>query len=182
MRCGIMYRQIDTLHAHMHTHTHTHTHMCFPGASDGKESACNPGDSGSIPGLGRPPGEGNGNPLQYSWWKIPWTEEAGELQSMGLQKLGHDWETFTSFHIYIYIHIYIYVCVCTNKKRLKTCLLKGYNSEFLKWGRSVGVIHCFRAIITTASLPTAIISILHWWAASVSFMYITSNSYRKLWP
>ena len=92
--------------------------------------------------------------------------------------------TYTYIHTYIYICVCVCVCVsvCTNKKRLKTCLLKGYNSEFLKWGRSVGVIHCFRAIITTASLPTAIISILHWWAASVNFMYITSNSYRKPWP
>ena len=49
-----------------------------PGGSDGKESACNVGDPGSIPGLGRSPGEGNGYPLQYSclensmnrgaWW------------------------------------------------------------------------------------------------------------------
>ena len=38
----------------------------FPGGSDGKVSACNAGDPGSIPGLGRSPGEGNGNPLQYS--------------------------------------------------------------------------------------------------------------------
>ena len=38
----------------------------FPGASDGKESACYAGDQSSIPGLGRPPGEGNGYPLQYS--------------------------------------------------------------------------------------------------------------------
>ena len=38
----------------------------FPGGSDGKESACNAGDLGSTPGLGRSPGEGNGNPLQYS--------------------------------------------------------------------------------------------------------------------
>ena len=38
----------------------------FPGGSDGKESACNAGDLGSIPGFGRSPGEGNGNPLQYS--------------------------------------------------------------------------------------------------------------------
>ena len=38
----------------------------FPGGSDGKVSACNEGDLGSIPGLGRSPGEGNGNPLQYS--------------------------------------------------------------------------------------------------------------------
>ena len=40
--------------------------MGFPGGSDGKESACNEGDPGSIPGLGRSPGLGNGNPLQYS--------------------------------------------------------------------------------------------------------------------
>ena len=50
----------------------------FPGGSDDKESACNAGDLGSIPGSGRSPGEGNGNPLQYfcmenpmdrgAWW------------------------------------------------------------------------------------------------------------------
>ena len=38
----------------------------FPSSSDSKVSACNVGDLGSIPGLGRSPGEGNGNPLQYS--------------------------------------------------------------------------------------------------------------------
>ena len=38
----------------------------FPGGSDGKAFACNKGDPGSIPELGRSPGEGNGNPLQYS--------------------------------------------------------------------------------------------------------------------
>ena len=38
----------------------------FPGSSDGKESACNAGDLGSISGLGRSPGEGKGYPLQYS--------------------------------------------------------------------------------------------------------------------
>ena len=38
----------------------------FPGGSDGKASAYNVGDLGSIPGLGRSPGEGNDNPLQYS--------------------------------------------------------------------------------------------------------------------
>ena len=39
----------------------------FPGASEGKESACNEGDLGSIPGSGRSSGEGDGYPLQYSW-------------------------------------------------------------------------------------------------------------------
>ena len=47
-------------------------------------------DFSSIPGWGKSPGEGNGNPFQYSCWKIPWTEEAGRLQSMGLQRVRHD--------------------------------------------------------------------------------------------
>ena len=45
--------------------------MGFPGASDGKESTCNVGDLGLIPGLGRSPGEGNGSPLQYSCLENP---------------------------------------------------------------------------------------------------------------
>ena len=43
----------------------------FPGGSDSKESACNAGDQGSIPGYGRFPGEGNGNPHQYSCLENP---------------------------------------------------------------------------------------------------------------
>ena len=47
--------------------TMLHAFVCgFPGDSDGKESACDAGDLGSIPELGRTPGEGNGYPLQYS--------------------------------------------------------------------------------------------------------------------
>ena len=45
--------------------------MGFPGGSDGKESACNAGDLGLIPGLGRFPGEGHGKPLQYSYLENP---------------------------------------------------------------------------------------------------------------
>ena len=48
----------------------------FPGGSEGKASAYNAGDLGSIPGLGRSPGEGNGNPLQYSCLKNPMDGEA----------------------------------------------------------------------------------------------------------
>ena len=48
-----------------------HTHKGFPGGSDGKASACNVGDPGSIPGLGRSPGEGNGNPFQDSCLENP---------------------------------------------------------------------------------------------------------------
>ena len=64
--------------------------MDFPGGSDGKASAYNAGDLGSIPGSGRSPGEGNGSPLQYSCWRIPWMEEPGGLQSVGLHRSRHD--------------------------------------------------------------------------------------------
>ena len=51
----------------------------FPGSSDGKVSACKAGDLGSIPGLGRSPGEENGNPLQYSCLENSGMEEPGRL-------------------------------------------------------------------------------------------------------
>jgi len=50
--------------------------MSFPGGSDSKESACNARDLGLIPELGRSPGEGNGNPLQYSWLENSMDSEA----------------------------------------------------------------------------------------------------------
>ena len=62
----------------------------FHGGSDSKESAYNVGDLGSIPGLGRSPGGGHDNPVQYSSLENPWTEESGGLQSMGSQRVGHD--------------------------------------------------------------------------------------------
>ena len=49
----------------------------FPSGSAVKELTCNAGDPGLISGSGRSPGEGNGYPLQYSCWQIPWTEEPG---------------------------------------------------------------------------------------------------------
>ena len=62
----------------------------FSGGSNGEESACNAGDPGSIPGLGRSPGEEMAIHSSTIAWKIPWTEEPGRLQSMGLQRVGHD--------------------------------------------------------------------------------------------
>ena len=56
----------------------------------GKESASSAGDVTSIPGWGRAPGGGNGNPLQYSCLGNPMTEEPGRLQSMGSQRVGHN--------------------------------------------------------------------------------------------
>ena len=68
----------------------------FPGGSDGKASAYKVGDLGSIPGWGRSSGEGNGNPLHTLTWKIPSMEDRGRLQSMGSQRVRHNWVTSRS--------------------------------------------------------------------------------------
>ena len=59
--------------------------MGFPGGSDGEESACNAEDLGSIPGLGRSPGGGHGNPLQYSCQENP----HGQRSLVGFNPWGH---------------------------------------------------------------------------------------------
>ena len=66
---------------YIYTHTHACTHIYMyvlglPGGSDGKESTCNEGNLGSIPGLGRCPEGGHGNSLQYSCLENPMDREA----------------------------------------------------------------------------------------------------------
>ena len=62
-----------------------HATSGFPGGSDGKESACNAADLGSIPGLGRSPGGGHGNSLQYSCLENP----HGQRSLVGDSPWGH---------------------------------------------------------------------------------------------
>ena len=61
-------------------------YLGFPGGSEGKESACNVGDLGSIPGLGRSPGEGHGNLLQYSCLENPMDQGAWRATVHGVAK------------------------------------------------------------------------------------------------
>ena len=67
--------------------------MGFAGDSVVKNPPANEGDMGSIPGLGRSSGGGNGTHSSVLAWRIPRTEEPGGLQSMGLQRVGHDLTT-----------------------------------------------------------------------------------------
>ena len=60
--------------------------MSFPVAADGKESACNEGDPGSIPGSGRLPGEGNGYPVQYSCLENVMDRGAWQATTHGVTK------------------------------------------------------------------------------------------------
>ena len=67
--------------------------MGLPCWLSGKESVCSAEDirdAGLIAGSGNSPGGGHGNLLQCSWREILWTEEPDGLQSMGLQRVGHD--------------------------------------------------------------------------------------------
>ena len=67
----------------------------FPGGSDSKESACNAGDLGSTPGLGRSPGGEHGNPVQYSCLENSMDREAWRVTVHVVTKsqVGHNWVT-----------------------------------------------------------------------------------------
>ena len=81
--------------------------MGFPCGSAGKESACNLGDQGSIPGLGRFPGEGKGYPLQYSG-----LESSMDSIVHGVTKSQTGLSSLHLMHIYMYIYFtYIYICL-----------------------------------------------------------------------
>ena len=64
--------------------------MGFPDGSVIKNAPANVGNVSLIPWSGRSPGEGNGNPLQFPAWEIPWTEEPGRLKSMESQRVKQD--------------------------------------------------------------------------------------------
>ena len=65
------------------------TYVSFPRSSVSKESACSAGDLGSIPGLGRSLGEGNGNPLQYSCLENPMDRGAWQATVHGVSRVRH---------------------------------------------------------------------------------------------
>ena len=89
----------------------------FHSRSDGNESACDAGALGSIPGSGRSPGEGNGNPLQYSCLENPMDRGAWRATVHGVARVGHDLATKPP--PYIYTHGYIYMKTQANKRLFK---------------------------------------------------------------
>ena len=103
------------IYIYIYTHTHTHTYG-LPQWLSGKESACNAGDSGeavSIPGLGRFPGGGHGNPLQYSCLENPMDRGAWcatvhrVVKSWTLLKwLSTHTQTHTHTHTHTFTHTY----------------------------------------------------------------------------
>ena len=85
-----------------------------------KEPVCNAGDPGSIPGSGRSPREGNATHSSIPAWRIPWTEEPGRLQSMGLQRVVRDQATLT---ISLFVHSFE-IFALNNQNEMK--IMNGY--------------------------------------------------------
>ena len=83
----------------------------FLPSSVGKAFACNEGDLGLIPGLGRSPGEGNGNPLQYSCLENPMDRGAWWATVRGISRVRHDLAlslgALADFHIHVVLYIHI---------------------------------------------------------------------------
>ena len=99
-------------------------YMGFPHSSVGKESACSAGDRGSILGLGRSPGEGNGNPLQYSCLENPMDKGAWQATVHGVARVGHDLVTKLLLFIYLFLTaLGLHCCVqaCSEPGLLSGC-------------------------------------------------------------
>ena len=79
----------------------------FPGGSVSKESACNSGDPGLIPGSGSSPGEGNGNPLQYSRLGNPMDRGAWQAIVLGVVRVEHDLATKLLYTFWIFSHLFL---------------------------------------------------------------------------
>ena len=117
-----IYREREIYIIYLHTHTHTHT-WGFPGGVSGKEPAyqcrrlkrCRfkkkKKKEMQVWSLDRedPLEKGMATHSGVLAWRIPWTEEPGGLQSMGSQRVRHDWRDLVCTHACIYIHIYIII-------------------------------------------------------------------------
>ena len=80
----------------------TESEKCLPGGSDSEESACNAGDPGLIPELGRSPGEGNGSPLQYPCLENP--NDRGAWQAT-VHRVAKSWTRLSNFTFFLFLSL-----------------------------------------------------------------------------
>ena len=123
------------------------TQLLFPCGSDCKESACNEGDLGSIPGLGRSPGEGLGYPLQYSCLENPVDRGAWWATVHRSQRVGHNWATSLSLFSPFSLSLpsLNQFCPVVNWAPLPT---------WPQWGRNVRQFHRKRTVFSTNGTGT----------------------------
>ena len=111
------------------------TYLGFPGGSEVKASACNVGDLGSIPGSGRSPGEGNGNPLQYSCLENPMDGGAWRATVHGVAK-SRTWLSDFTFTFHLTYRIFLSTYSQIHKLKLVNLL----SSKNMK-----AMLHCLLA-------------------------------------
>ena len=139
--------------------------MGFPGGSDCKESACNAGHLGLIPGCGEDPLEKEMTThSSILACRIPRTEEAGWLQSMGFQRVGHDWATntaainSTTFSIHLKSYIYLFVSLALKPVKTGTVLYFFIYILLIYWaelGPSCGTQDLWSSLQQAGSLASA---------------------------
>ena len=154
------------VYMYIYTHTYTHTHyMGLPWWLSSKESTCNSGaagDAGSIPGRGRSPGRGHGNPLQYPCLENPMDRGTWWLQSIGSQRVRHDWSDLARTQTYT-IYTYIHICHSfSNQPSLHghlSCFYKHLSCLLCLWVRfcyrkspSTGITSCSEDVVAIPGL------------------------------
>ena len=109
MQCNNRSMKKYTIYTYTHAHAYVYMHV-------GKEPACNAGEQGSIPGLGRSSGEGNGNPLQYPHLENLMDTGAWQATVHGITRVGHD--LVTKLPLYVYM---VYMCIHIKHNMKRYC-------------------------------------------------------------
>ena len=144
--------------------------MGFLDGSMGRESICNAGDTwvvGSVPGSGRSPGEGNGNPFQYPYQEIPWTDKPGGLQSIVSQRVRHDWATQHLAGM-SWWKKYIKVFILSFRKQFYHTWSSNSHSAEILWNLSTGSLKWTTSIVSQFSSAS--------YFFDLSFLYLHSLS------
>ena len=144
-------------------------------------------DVGSIPALGRSPGGGNGNPLQYSCLENPIDKEPGGLKSMRSQRVRHNWSDLACTHK-LEVCVCVCECVCVRTRvmcyawllRLCPCLLQPHGQQSARLlfprdlpGKNTGV-DCHFLLQGLFSMQGSNSHLLHWLADSLPLGHLGS--------
>ena len=161
----------------------------IPGGSDSNTSVYNAGDQGSIPGSGRSMAKEMAIHSSTIAWKIPWTEEPGRLQSMGLQRVGHNWATslniwnglsksFTPFFQCLYL-LFSYLDLLHRLERPAPCwerveIMNIFAFFLILWGE----IHLFTINCNVLIFfLLLVLDLLYWSFANFSRSYLRSLTF-----
>ena len=135
----------------------------LPGGSDSKESVCNAGDLGSIPGLGRYPREGNNYPLQYSGLENSMDRGVWQATVHGVAK-SQTWLSdfsLSQYSIYMYIHIHTYIHThSTSFLSIHLSMIRKMERKQAHYWRSLEIVslmvRCLKSKITSADFVSGL--------------------------